>query len=86
MKAFSAGKLTLKASMCAAYVAQSMVKDFYKLSEAIQNGSDCADLLVAVEPQSKFLADISSDIIKSTAVTSGSVVSAHKYMDERLES
>lgn len=79
-RSFAAGNLALRASLFSAYSAQSLVQDFEKLAAAVQEGSECSDLLAAMEQQARLLADISSDVIKSSAMSTGALVAARRSL------
>ncbi|KAJ1194035.1 hypothetical protein NDU88_003330 [Pleurodeles waltl] len=55
------------------------VKNFDLIAELMQEGVDVLDLLGYLEEQSKFLTDISADIIKAASVASSSAVMACRH-------
>ena len=64
-----------------------MVQDIDNLAVAIQQGFECSELLAAMEQQARLLVDISSDMVRATALSKSSVNGRKKKsLDEGLES
>ncbi|KAJ1120561.1 hypothetical protein NDU88_008725 [Pleurodeles waltl] len=79
-RSYEANNMSLMAGTYAAYTAQSLVKDFEKLAEDMQEEEDCSDLLVSMEQQARFLSDASCDSINSAAMASWASVLACRHM------
>ncbi|KAJ1096121.1 hypothetical protein NDU88_001265 [Pleurodeles waltl] len=75
-RSFSASNLVLRAASYGILPAQSLVKDFEVLADAMQEDANVSEDLVYLVLHAKFLVDVSADVIKIASVVSSSAIIA----------
>ncbi|KAJ1191137.1 hypothetical protein NDU88_000453 [Pleurodeles waltl] len=75
-KVYSGAPLSLRARIYRTYVVQSLISDTKSLYRALDESSDCSEVLEYIDHQVEFLSDVPFDIVRVSAVSGGACVVA----------
>lgn len=79
-KVYSGSHLALRAGIYGTYVSQSLLSDIKSLYQSMDDATDCSSLLEHIERQVEFLSDVSFDVVRASALSSGACVAARRNL------